>query len=289
MSRPRPIACACAVALVTLVAGCGSSHHSQRPAVAAYIRKVDKIELALRAPLATVTRAGSQLAAAPRKATLLGNLAQASNRQQLAQALVRIRDLQARLRALPYPPPARHLRRLLLQLTAGEADLTHQLRLISTFLPRFGVVLRPLGPAALSLERVLSQRSAYGTAAVLALYQAKARALRSFQATTQRIVTAVSRLQPPRVSAPEYHAELASLRGMGAAAGRLATALMGGHPGNVSALLAAFDRAAAITHSPAAARAEIRAIKAYDASTRRLAGLSQAITAERAHLSSTLA
>ena len=44
-----------------------------------------------------------------------------------------------------------------------------------------------------------------------------------------------------------------------------------------------------MTHSPAIARAEIRAIKAYDASTTRLSGLSQAITAERGHLSNTLA
>lgn len=275
--------------LAVLGAGCGSSHHSQRPAVAAYIRKVDQLELELRAPLATVTKAGSQLAGAPRKATLLGNLAQASNRQQLAQALARIRGLQSRLRALPCPAPARHLRALVLQLTAGEADLTQQLRLISTFLPRFGVVLRPLAPAALSLERVLSQRSAYGSAAVLAVYQAKARALRTFQGTSQRIVATLSRLRPPRVSTPEYRAELVSLRGMGTAAGRLATALAQGNPGNVAPLLAAFDRAAAVTHSPAIARAEIRAIKAYDASTTRLSGLSQAIAAERGHLSNTLA
>ena len=193
---------------------------------------MDRIELALRAPLATVTKAGSQLAGAPRKATLLGNLAQASSRQQLTQALHRIRGLQAQLRALPYPAPARHLRTLLLQLTAGEADLTHQLRLISTFLPRFGAVLRPLGPAALSLERVLSQRSAYGTAAVArALRRPRPGRCAASRAPPSAIVAALSRLRPPRVSTPEYHAELSSLRGMGSAAGRLATALAGGKPG----------------------------------------------------------
>ena len=287
MTRRLIVLAGALVALAPL-AGCGSSQHSDRPAVARYIRRVDALEAKLKAPLTTVSKAGSQLATSPGKATLLGNLAQASSRQQLDTALTQIRTIERQLTALPYPPAAGHLRTLVLQLTAGEADLTHQLRLLAVFLPRFSAVLTPLGPAALSLERVLAQRSAYGTAAVLALYKAKAAALRHFQATTVRLVGRLDRLAPPRVSAAEYRAELVSLRGMGTAAGRLATALGGGTPGNVQPLLIAFDRAAAATHTPAVARAQIKAIKAYDAATSRLSGLSQAIASERLRLSNTL-
>jgi hypothetical protein len=284
----RALLLATTLALAAALAGCGSSHSSQRSAVAGYIRKLDRIEVQLKAPLAAVTHAGTQLAASPRRATLLGNLAQASNQQALASALQRIRALETRLRAVAYPAPARHLRSLVLTLTAGEADLTQQLRLLSRFLPRFGAALTPLGPATLTLERVLSQRSAYGTAAVAALFAAKAKALRGFEATAAHIAARLDRLHPPRVSIPEYRAELMSLHGMSATSGRLATALAGGAPGNVSSLLNAFDRAAAATHTPAVARAQIRAIKAYNASTARLSGLSQAIASERLRLSNTL-
>jgi hypothetical protein len=277
-----------AIAFAIGLGGCGSSHPSQRSAVASYIRKLDRIEVQLKAPLVTVTHTGTQLAASPRRATLLGNLAQASNQQALVSALRRIRGLEASLRAVAYPATARHLRSLVLTLTAGEADLTEQLRLLSQFLPRFGAALTPLGPATLALERVLSQRSAYGTTAVAALFAAKAKALRSFQATAARIAARLDRLHPPRVSIPEYRAELTSLHGMSSTSGRLAAALAGGAPGNVSSLLSAFDRAAAATHAPAVARAQIKAIKAYNASTTRLSGLSQAIASERLRLSNTL-
>jgi hypothetical protein len=285
-TRFRPVLIV--VLALAVVSGCGSNHVSQRPAAARYIRAVDGVETQLKAPLAAVTRAGSQLAASPRHATLLGNLAQASNQQALISSERQIRRLESTLRELPCPPAARHLRSLVLGLTAGEADLTHQLHLLSQFLPRFSAVLTPLGPSALSLERVLSLRSAYGTAAVAALYATKARALRSFQATTERVAGRLQRLHPPRVSAPEYRAELTSLRGMSTSSGRLAMALAGGAPGNVSSMLSAFDRAAAATHTPAVARAQIRAIKAYNASTARLSGLSQAIASERLRLSNTL-
>jgi hypothetical protein len=276
------------LAAASLLAGCGSGQPSQRPGVAHYIRQIDRIESQLKAPMNAVTRAGSDLASTPGKATLLGNLVKASSRETLASAESEIKVARAHLGSLGSPPAASHLRSLVLTLTAGEADLTHQLWLLSSFLPRFGAVLTPLGPAALSLERVLSQRSAYGSSAVLALYGAKARALRAFQRTTAEISARLRRLQAPRVSAPAYRAELDSLRGMGQSAGRLAAALVGGRPGNVQRLLIAFDRAAAATHTPAVARAQGRAIKAYDADTTRLSRLSQAIASERLRLSKTL-
>lgn len=137
--RP-PASLVALLALLVLAAGlsgCGSSHSSQRPAVARYIRQVNQLELGLRTPLATVTSAGSQLAATPGKKRL-GTLARASRRQQLAAALTQIRGIQAKLKAVPCPAAARHLRSLVLKLTAGEVDLTHQLGLLAVVLPSGG-------------------------------------------------------------------------------------------------------------------------------------------------------
>lgn len=281
-----------ALALVLLaacgLAACGSQNRSQRPAVARYIRMVQKVESGLSAPLSAVTQAGAQLASAPRHTTLLGNLERVGNEQTLAASLAKIQAARAEIAAIRTPPAAQHLRSLLLSLADTEADLTRQLRLLAVFLPRFSATLAPLGPATLSLEQALSQTQAYGSAAVSALYLAKARALRRFQAATTAIVLRLHRLTPPRVSIPQYQAELASLQGMGVASGRLADALAGGAPHNVGPLLVAFDRAAAATRSRSAQRAQIAAVKAYDASSSRLNQLSSAIAVERLRLSNNL-
>lgn len=163
------------------LASCGSSQPSARSAVAHYIRAVDRIELGLRAPLAAVTRAGSQLAAAPRRTTLLGNLERVGSEQALSASLTKLEAAKAKLAGMDTPVAARHLRSLLLSLTAAEADLTHQLRLLAVFLPRFSAALSPLGSSILSLEKTLGQTQAYGSAAVSALYAAKAQALRRFR------------------------------------------------------------------------------------------------------------
>jgi hypothetical protein len=270
------------------LSACGTSQPSPRSAVAHYIRTADRIELTLRAPLATVTKAGSQLASAPKSATLLGNLERAGSERALSASLAKIEAAKAQLAAAPTPAPARHLRSLLISLTTAEADLTHQLRLLAVFLPRFSATLAPLGPAILSLERTLSETQAYGSAAVSALYAAKAQALRHFQAVTATIVSRLRRLAPPRVSMPQYHIQLASLRGMGTASGRLAGALGGGVPGHVTPLLRAFDRAASATRTPSAQRAQAAAIKAYDAATGRLNTLAGDVTRERLRLSNSL-
>jgi hypothetical protein len=287
--RPRKALLAgLGLAIAITLAACGSSHSSSRPAVARYIRAVDRIELALKTPLANVTRAGSQLASAPKQTTLLGNLARAGNEHTLALALSKIEAAEARLSALPTPAVAQHLRSLLLSLTAAEADLTHQLRLLAVFLPRFSAALSPLGSATLALEKVLGQTQAYGTTAVSALYAAKAQALRHFEGVTTTIVSRLHRLDPPRVSLPQYRVELSALRGMARASGRLASALASGAPGNVAPMLVAFDRAAAATRTRSAQRAQIAAIKAYDATTARLNTLASAVTRERLRLSNTV-
>jgi hypothetical protein len=275
--------------LAFTLALCGCGHTTTvRGQVAAYIKQVRTIESKLTAPLAAVTQAGAQFSAGGRKTTLLGNIEHSSQQQTLARALTQIRLQGRRLKALKAPPAAGRLRSLLLRLTAAEAAQTHQLQLLVAFLPRFTGALGPLGPAAIRLEAVLAKRQAVGSGAVTALFDAKASALRDFTATTRRVVARLRRLTPPAVSKPEYSAQVASLRGMGASAGRLADALAGGALSNVAPSLLAFDRAAVATHSRAVQRAQIAAVRAYDAKTASLSKLSQAIAEERLRLANTL-
>jgi hypothetical protein len=271
--------------LVAALAGCGTHSSSQRTQVASYVSGVNRIESALSRPLATVTRVSVKVSS--RRSTL-ARAGLAVSEQQLTQALEQIKAQEERLHELPAPASATRLRTLLLKLGSEEAELTTQLKLLIDFLPRFTRVVTPLGPALTQLERTLSVRQAPGAAAVSAVYAAKARALRSFQATTTMIIARLRLLTPPDVSKPAYRAQLTSLRGMGASAGRLADALASGAPGNLRPLLVDFDRAALATRTLLVQKAQIAAIRSYDAQTRQLSTLSEDVARERLQLVSSL-
>jgi hypothetical protein len=249
---------------------------------------VGAIEAKLSSPVAAVSHAGAQFAAAGRKSAPLTKAQLNAQELALARSQAQIEVQGRTLRTLQVPPAARQLHSMLLRFTAGEAALTHQLALMVAFLPRFNVELTPLGPAATRLAAVLGTRQAAGAAAVAAVFAGKARALREFAATTRHTVSRLLLLAPPPVLRPQYEAQLGSLRGMGASAQRLADALAGGAPTNVAPLLLAFDRAAAATHTAAARRAQTAAVRAYDGRITRLAALAQAIARERLRLADTL-
>ena len=282
---PTPILAVLGLSLVALLAGCGTQSSPQRRQVASYVSRVNRIESALSRPLATVSRVSAKVSS--RRSTMAG-AGLAASEQQLTQALDQIKAQEERLDALPAPASAARLRTLLLKVGTEEADLTTQLNLLIAFLPRFTTVATPLGPALMRLERTLSVRQAPGAAAVSAVYAAKAKALRRFQATTAVIIKQLRMLTPPDVSKPAYRAQLSSLRGMGASAGRLADALASGAPGDVRPLLVDFDRAALATRRLSVQKAQIAAIRSYDAQTRRLSTLSEDVARERLRLVSSL-
>jgi hypothetical protein len=277
-----------ALLAMLLPAGCGGQH-SQRPALANYITQAGRIEAALVTPLTAVTQAGAGFAKARgRHARLVDRLSGAGSERILLLASTQIGSLRARLAALPAPPPATRLRRLLLERVDLQARLTREVAALVAFVPRFAATLGPLGPATRRLEVSLSQRSAYGAAAVAAAYATKAAALRRFQASVDAVLVRLRGLRPPAVSRPGYRAQVASLVGMSTTAGRLARSIAAGPQGDVQPLLAAFDRAALSTQSVAVQKAQIAAIRSYDAQSGRLDGLTQAIDDERVRLSNTL-
>lgn len=272
------------------VAGCGGSTYSSRPAVANYVKQVNAVESQLAKPLQAVTSAGSQFAASQGKAvgslTSLSGLAQ---RQALTRALAQIKTLRAKLAAIPVPVPAAHLHKLVLQLVDSESGMTRELLQLVVFLPRFAKTLTTLAPATQTLRAALSVSQPLGTgvAGVDAELAVKGGALTHYQGQLGRVLDGLKRLHPPPVSRPQYHTQVVTLKRMSASAGRLAAALAAGNS-NVAPLLQAFDTAAGGNQSVAAQRAQISAIRSYDARAARIDRLAQSVEVERARLSQNL-
>jgi hypothetical protein len=274
------------VVVALVIAGCGGQSSPRRAQLAHYVTSVNRVEQSLMGPLMTVTRVSATVSGRHQKA--LTERSAAILQRRLATSVSAIRAQERRLSAIPVPRPATHLRALLLRYTTAEADLTAQLDLLVGFLPRFSAVLAPLGLALTRLEAALGVHEAAGAAAVSAVYAAKVQALRAFQRMMTRIIGRLRRLAPPAVSLPAYRAQLASLRGMGTSARRLAGALAGGAPGNVTPLLVAFDRAALATRSRSAQTAESAAIRRYDAQASSLTTLAEDIARERLRLAASV-
>jgi hypothetical protein len=276
-----------ALGLLATVAGCGQSSSSpQRAALAAYITRVDRIESALNGPLTKVTTTGVDFMLArqgksgsqQRAATTVPGYA--AEERALRRALVRIRTLRRELAAAPAPARARHLRRMLLELVDGQAGLTHQVALLVAFLPRFDALLAELAPATQQLNAALRKRTAATRPAIAAGDAAKTRALRRFKASVDAIVRRLRTLMPPAASKPNYTTQLKSLEGMSAAAGGLASAIKTRALKRVRPLLLAYDRAATSDQSLTAQKAEIAAVRAYDAKAAAFNALQGDIQAE---------
>lgn len=266
------------------VAGCGSSNQGPAHRQAAYVTQVNRIESRLAAPLQVVTRTSAQFAVHRTQSARATRAQEAA----LVAALGRIRQARAQLAALPAPASAAHLRALLLKLAGQQAYLTQQTARLVTFLPAFTAVMRPLAPATVRLERVLAISQANGAAAVQAVYAEKAAALRTFHGSVEGVLARLRRLDPPKVSLPQYRAQIASLTGMARSATRLADVIAGGQTSAAAPLLASFDRAAASAQSRSVQRAQAAAVRGYDAEVARVNTLSADAERERLRLAQTL-
>ncbi|MEA2157641.1 MAG: hypothetical protein QOD66_21 [Solirubrobacteraceae bacterium] len=287
--------------LALLLGGCGNTQNTPRAAVAAYVAKVNAVEKQLAPPLVSVTRTIVQFARQSRGqgashvkgragAGALGQfrVVPAGQADALLRADAQIKVLRGRLAALPAPGPAQRLRTLLLQLVDRQATLTHQMAKLVVFLPGFSEAMAPLGPALVRLERVLSVAQAQGSAAVAAVYTEKAVALRNFRAVALAILRALRKLDPPVVSLPAYQAQVRAIQGMATSAKGLAGALGSGSTTAARPLLVQFSRAATGPASLTAQKAQIAAIRAYNAQIASLNRVATAANRERLRISQTL-
>ena len=264
---------AAVVAIAFLVAGCGGS---QRKDVASYIISVNAIEARLTAPLSVIATAGRSLGAQhlPRPAV-----------RRLARYEREISVVKRDLAAVDAPPDARRLRALLLELVAKEAALAHEVVQLVAFLPGYAVALREVPGSTKALLRAIAAAKKERTAA--GQLRAQSDAFVRYGADITRILRRLRELKPPAVGVAAYTGQVTSLERMRASSLALADAFAQSRLGDIPRLLHDFNAAAVANQSIKAQKAQIAAVRSYNARVRALDALSTRIMREQDRLSRT--
>lgn len=264
----RPFALLATLVIALGLAGCGNA---RRHAVAEYIDSVNAIQRDMRLPLARVEYSYRQFAR-PGSSPRTGSA-------PLWSAVRSIRRLHDRLVHLQAPKEATAIAHDLIRLTASETAFAREVALFADYVPRYRRVLAPLGAA--SREFRTSLRRARRPAAQVV-------ALRAYRKSLAPIVAGLEQLRPPPVLVPLHTRQLDSLRRVGAAAGRLSTALERQDTARIGPLLSEFEDASQATSSLGAQRAQIAAARAYNRRLYAIRSLAAKIEQERLALNDRL-
>lgn len=223
-------------------------------------------------------------------------------RAQLAQAEKTLTSLRKQIAAVPAPPDAVQLRADVLRLVGGEATVTHEVNLLARFSPSYSASLAQLQAAAAKLGHTLSaiqpptahsirgtkkqiaQAQAAFTAASDQAASAQADAVAAYDVVVAHVLTRMRRLSPPHVLAPALRYEVNGLIATHRAGERLASTLRQKNRSHVSQIARSFTIATRSSQTVAAQRAEIAAVKAYNARVRSLGADAAAVQKEIARL-----
>ena len=283
------------VVLLFVVAGCGgggAAKKARRNAVAEYIVRVDSVEQQLRVPLSKIEKTYRDFG------TKSSNLK--STVAKLAGAEATLHTLQTRVSLIKAPPDAAKLRTLMIKLTATEVGLAHELTTLAVFLPAFTSALKPLGPANARLKTALAAvavpkpkpvkpsqlkaaRAAY-THAIEAAALGQADALDTYLAAIAKVQTRLRRLEPPPALAPSYRTQVATLSRVRSTGTPLVAALRARQLKHIAELDRNFQAAATTSTSLTAQRAQIAAIKAYNARVVAVGALARQVDTERTNV-----
>jgi hypothetical protein len=261
------------VALVLLAtvafasAGCGDA---RRSAVSAYIKQVNDIESSMSAPLAQVGRVNQAF-------TTKGNLSAFA--PKLARAERTLNALQRRVAALHPPADARKLATLLNELVSDEAALAGQMHDLAIFLPAFRTALTTVGPASARFHRAAAKAKSASV---------EARALEQYAHGLSTSIANLRALQPPPVLRPTYATQLHTLTATQTTLRELALALERRDAVRSRALVAELGQESVSSSSLAAQRAQIAAVKAYNARVDKLDQLQGRLQREFTHVQSTV-
>jgi hypothetical protein len=265
---------AAVVAIAFLAAGCGGG--GQRKGVASYITSVNAIEARLTAPLSVIATAGRSLGARhlPRPAV-----------RRLVRYEHEISVLKRELAGVDAPPDARRLRALLLELVAKEAALAHEVVQLVAFLPGYAVALRAVpGSTKALLHAVAAARKERTSAGKL---RAQSDAFVRYGAEITGILRRLRELEPPAVGVAAYAGQVTSLERMRASSLALAEAFAQSRLKVIPRLLQDFNSASVANQSIKAQKAQIAAVRSYNARVRALDALSTRIMREQNRLSRT--
>lgn len=287
-------AAAVAAAVSVTLLGHNSGGSKQRKAVTAYIRRVNAIQNRMHAPLTRVLLAYRDFSrnGSSKKSTAV----------ELAAAAATLERLDRRLAAVPAPPEAHTLRARLVELVAQQAAITREVQRMATFAPRFAAVLGGARTAntvlgrALRAVRVPQPHTLRGTKAQVRAaqraYQAQASAaaaqqadaIDAYDADVATILRRLARLRPPDVLKPSYDAQVRAFRAIRANGAQLARELRKPKRNDLATLGRKFELSSRIAQSTAAQRAEIAAIKSYNARARSIGTASARVQEELARL-----
>ena len=289
------IAAAVAVGAALVVTLAGRSPASPKhKAVATYIKAVDQIQQQMQAQLTKTVKAY--------RAFSTGGTPAKTLTPQLLQAEQTLQRLQRRIVALPAPAPARHLRKLLVQLTGTEVSIAHEVGQLSVFAPRYSVVLKQARAAGTELSHALAAvkpptahkirgtkaqvkkaQAAFAAAASAAAAQ-QADAVDVYDVKIAAVQARLRKLHPPPVMNPAYLTQLQTLDASRRSGLALALELRKQNRANVAVLGRKFTLAARIAGSVSAQKAQIAAIKAYNVRVRSVGTLQGKIQQELARL-----
>jgi hypothetical protein len=261
--------------------------------VSQYIKSVDSVEKQMHQQLTQMLNAYRNFSTQNNNPKALAKLAKPEQT---------LRTLGQRLSALPAPPEALKLRRLLEQFISDEDAIAVEIQELASFMPHFRGLTGVANVAKTQLAKALvaaappKAHSVRGTpkqiAAARAAYAAAARRAQAAQADAIDVydgvlaVTAhgLRTLRPPPVIAPAYSAELRTLEATEKAGAALSLELRKPNNHNVPALSRRFTVASRISGSVGAQRAEIAAVKAYNARVSAIRTLESRIRVELARL-----
>lgn len=262
-----------ALALCCLAAACGGGKSTaRRDAVATYILRVDAIQQRLAKPLLDVSKANRDFAK--------GRGASPAARRELVRAQATIARLQRKLRGVKPPPDAAKLHALVLEFVAREQALGGEVVQLARFIPAFTGTLTLLAAPNADLKRVLGQKKA--------TLPARAAALDRYRAQLDPVLAKLRRLDPPPSSRPVWAQQIRTLEGVQAAVTALADALAGKRYAAIPTLLHRLNVAAVANQTVPAQKAQIAAVKAYNARIGALNELGSRISTETARLQRTL-
>lgn len=291
-----PLAAAAAVVIGLAVGGVFTHHSSSQTAVARYIESVDGVEQQMRVPLTSLLAAYksfSKSATSPRTA------------KRLAAAEQTLRTLERRLSTLDAPPAAAKLRALVLRLVRAEIAGTHEVDQIARFLPSFAAAAAASQRAAAALARgvaaakVPPQHSVRGTPAQIAQAKAaylavvakaartQAAAVDAYDGALAGVLERLQALQPPPMLAPAYAVQVRTYEATRAAGAKLARELRTQNRTRAPLLSRRLAQAERLAGSVSAQRAEIAAIKAYNARVQAISVLQTEIQHELSRIQAT--
>jgi len=288
------IAAAGAVAAAVIVA-LPNHQSSRRTALVSYVDAVDGVQARMKYSLTNVLEAYRTFATS--------KTITPSEQTRLERAERTLTKLRRRLASIASPPDAHVLRLRLLRLVALETAIAREVNELARFVPPYATALAGLHTAASVLARRLAStqppqphvvkgtkkqiaqaQAAFATASATAA-TAEADSVATYDEAVAKALRELRPLSPPPALAPAYRAQLQGLEATVAAGQLLVAELRKKNRSQVQTLGRAFTNASRQSQSLPAQRAEIAAVKTYNARVRRVGALELAVQKEAARLS----